>query len=282
MNRQEPLPASEETLLGLCASLSGLGLQAGTINGYLAAVRHLHVINGFTPVAGNFERLKLARRGLSVAKSPKPLRAPITGRELRAFISVLDLSKFDDALVFALACLGFFGFMRVGEMLAPGSVYDSSRVLTLSALTWSPGRLSVLLKSSKGDPLRNGVRIALAAAPGPVCPIKAILGYLVHRSRLLPSPDPFTTPLFITRGGRPVSKAWFSTRLSELARSAGVVGEVKPHSLRIGAATAAWRAGFSDSQIKCLGRWKSAAFLRYLRPSSEDLASLSARLALLH
>jgi hypothetical protein len=281
VHRLAPLPASEETLLDLCAHLHGLGLQASSINGHLAAIRHLHVINGFPFSTVEFERLKLARKGMAVAKSPRPLRAPITARELCAFLPLLDLNEFDDSLFFALSCLGFFGFLRVGELLAPGPGSDPSRILTLADLTWLPGRLTILLKASKGDPRRNGVSVALALAPGPVCPLKALLKYLVHRTARLPLVPPSTSPLFLTQAGLPVSKPWFSARLADLARSVGVQGLVKPHSLRIGAATAAWRAGFTDSQIKHLGRWKSSAFLRYLRPSPEDLASLSANLAML-
>ena len=39
----------------------------------------------------------------------------------------------------------------------------------------------------------------------------------------------------------------------------------KGHSFRIGAASYAADRGFSDAQIRMLGRWKSNAFLRYLR-----------------
>ena len=43
------------------------------------------------------------------------------------------------------------------------------------------------------------------------------------------------------------------------------------HSFRIGAASWAAAKGFSDSQIRLLGRWKSNAFLKYIRTPSLDL-----------
>ena len=42
----------------------------------------------------------------------------------------------------------------------------------------------------------------------------------------------------------------------------------KAHSFRIGAASWATAKGFSDSQIRLLGRWKSNAFLKYIRTPS--------------
>ena len=47
------------------------------------------------------------------------------------------------------------------------------------------------------------------------------------------------------------------------------------HSFRTGAATTAARKGLQVSQIKQLGRWKSNAFLRYLKPSADYLSYFS-------
>ena len=52
------------------------------------------------------------------------------------------------------------------------------------------------------------------------------------------------------------------------------------HSFRIGAATSAKQAGISDhdAHLKVLGRWKSPAYLKYVRLSPEDMANLSRNL----
>lgn len=46
------------------------------------------------------------------------------------------------------------------------------------------------------------------------------------------------------------------------------VERYKSHSFRIGAASWAAAKGMSDAQIRAFGRWKSNAFLRYIRTPS--------------
>jgi hypothetical protein len=45
------------------------------------------------------------------------------------------------------------------------------------------------------------------------------------------------------------------------------------HSGRIGGATALAAAGVADSAIMATGRWKSDAYLRYIRPTRQDAAA---------
>ena len=278
-HHRQPLPASEALLMEYTVFLHRNGRQASTCASHLSAIRHLHLINNCSDPLLGADRLALVKRGIATCKKPLPLRAPITNEVLNSFLAILDLSVFEDALVFAISCLGVFGFLRVSEYLAPGLSFDPSSILTPADISWFPGRIELLIKSSKGDRLRQGVRISLGRSSSAVCPMKALLGYLMHRSRIVPPPDLATSPLFLSQDGLPVLKPWFAARLADLGKRVGVQGEVKPHSLRIGAATSAWRAGYSDSQIQALGRWRSDSFLRYLRPCAKDMARLSSRLA---
>ena len=51
------------------------------------------------------------------------------------------------------------------------------------------------------------------------------------------------------------------------------------HSLRIGAATTAAAAGLPDWLIKAMGRWKSDAYLRYVRTPVDQVLAVSGKLA---
>jgi len=54
------------------------------------------------------------------------------------------------------------------------------------------------------------------------------------------------------------------------------------HSLRIGAATSASLAKLPETHIQILGRWRSDAFKRYIKPPSNEVASFSGIIAAGH
>jgi hypothetical protein len=91
------------------------------------------------------------------------------------------------------------------------------------------------------------------------CPVAILLQYLIIRG---PSPG----FLFVLSNGNPVPRAHFATQLALALKFCNLNPNFyKGHSFRIGAATHAADRGMSDTQIRALGRWKSNAFLKYIR-----------------
>ena len=71
--------------------------------------------------------------------------------------------------------------------------------------------------------------------------------------------------LFCTEDGRAVSRHIFTNYLALIFRTCGLdPAKYKGYSFRVGAATLAVENGFSDGQIRLLGRWKSDAFRKYI------------------
>ncbi len=73
-------------------------------------------------------------------------------------------------------------------------------------------------------------------------------------------------PLFCYRSGEPVSYDEYNQIFKNLVKCLGIHNSYTQHSARIGGATLAASLGFSEEQIKALGRWNSRAYDHYLCP----------------
>ena len=128
------------------------------------------------------------------------------------------------------------------------------------------------LKASKTNQLRVGTTIVLGATKAEICPVVALLDYL-NRRGCTPG------PLFITEGGTPLRRQAFVDNIQRALTAAGLEGsKFKAHSFRIGAATTASEVGVPETTIKILGRWRSMAYQRYIRPPPDKLAQVATML----
>ena len=86
--------------------------------------------------------------------------------------------------------------------------------------------------------------------------------------------------LFRFQDGTPLTKSRFTQKFRQLLSQAGMDPTMYAgHSFRIGAATTAAARGVEDSLIQTLGRWKSSAYLTYVRLPAQSLAALSQQLS---
>ena len=180
-------------------------------------------------------------------------------------------------MLWAAALLCFFGFLRSGEITIPkASAYDPTIHLSLADLAFDhavqPSVMQITLKASKTDPFRLGVQIYVGKTLGVLCPISAMLAYLSLRG---PNPG----MLFQYADKSPLTKSRFVADFRARLTQAGIASHnYSGHSFRIGAATTAAGIGIEDSMIQTLGRWKSNAYLLYVKLDPLQLASVSAHL----
>jgi len=177
-------------------------------------------------------------------------------------------------MLWAASCLCFFGFLRSGEITCPSErTFDSLSNLCFSDVRVdnrsSPSWLQVSIKASKTDPFRQGVTLHIGVAGGPLCPVAAILSYMVARGC---APG----PLFTWGDNRYLTRDGFVAGVRSALQEAGYVAkDYAGHSFRIGAATTASRCGIQDSLIKTLGRWESSAYTRYIRTPPDVLRGVA-------
>ena len=169
-------------------------------------------------------------------------------------------------MLWAAACLCFAGFLRSGEATCPTeSTFDPDTHLGFADVVVdnrvAPTALGVTIKAWKTDPFRQGVALHIGVAGGPLCPVAAVLQYMVARGS---TPG----PLFCWEDGAFLTRARFVDSVRAALEKAGYNGkDYAGHSFRIGAATTASQRGIQDSLIKTLGRWESGAYIRYIQTS---------------
>lgn len=140
-------------------------------------------------------------------------------------------------MLWAAACMSFFGHFRAGEVVVPSvSGFDPDIHLAVGDVrvdnVADPAYLEVRLKALKTD----------------LCPVAAVLGYMMIRSG---SAGPF----FRFQDGRPLTWARFVKAVRVALSAAGVnPRQYSSHSFRIRAATTAGMQGVLDLLVKTLGR----------------------------
>ena len=248
---------------------------------YLSAVRHLHVSKGYGDPLANTPRLDLALKGAKCLRPGSPdTRLPITPLILRQIKPTLlqDPYNYDHILLWAACCLGFFAFLRSGEIAVPDTdQFNPAWHLTPQDLAFDsdaePSMLQIHLKGSKPDQLRAGIHLYVGATGNDLCPIAAMVTYLAVRGM-----EP--GPLFCLQSGQPLSRAHFVDKVRSAMRAAGMdPSGYSGHCFRIGASTTATANGVGDATIQTLGRWSSDCYKRYIRVPCEELAQLFRTLA---
>lgn len=171
-----------------------------------------------------------------------------------------------------------FGFLCSGEITVPSQKdYDSTAHLSYGDVTFdsknTPSTAQIQIKASKTDPFWKGVTIHVGRTNNDLCPVAALAAYTTIRGN-------HKGPFFVLENQAPLTREQFVKLTKEKLAAAGIDSSFySGHSFRIGAATTAAACGVEDSLIQTLGRWKSAAYLLYVRVPREKLANLTTILA---
>ena len=137
-------------------------------------------------------------------------RLPISPEILRKIKAVWEQVQpvsHDRVMLWAACCLAFFGFLRAVELTVPGDdAFDAATHLTREDLAvdipGSPTVFRVTLKASKTDPFRRGVALYIGKGSPDLCPVKALVSYLLVQGERV-------GPLFIFEDGRFLSRQRF-------------------------------------------------------------------------
>ena len=224
-------------------------------------------------------RLQLTLKGIQCSQAlshPPRLHLPITLQLLQNIYTQLSQQpqSYNNILTWAACYLAFFGFLRVSEFTTPSDTqYDKDCHLSIDDISIdcrdNPQLMKVTLKQSKTDPFRVGVDLYLGATGATICPVRGLLPYLALRGH-------HKGPLFILEDGKYLTRQRLCTLLDSLLIKLRInTQNYNTHSFRIGAATTARQANIPDPLIQLMGRWKSNAYLTYIKTPPTKLAKLS-------
>lgn len=266
-------PARAGLISAFVAGLAGQ-YSVSCISNYLAGLAAWHTLHGLAWAIDERELAALLRGAARLAPAPKKQRAPLTVDVLSRILCVLDISNSLDVAFAAALTTCFWGTARVNEVTVPRlDAFRTQSHVTAACVSHrtdaSGNAVTVIhVPSTKCDPL-NGEDIFWASQPGPADPAVALQRQRVHNS-----PDA-TTHLFsyTDRSGKrvPMTRSNFLKRLKTAAAAAGVELPAG-HSIRIGSTTEYLLRGVPFDVMRAKGRWKSDAFLLYLRKHAEIMA----------
>ena len=260
------LPISPSVLALFIAYLFDLKYAPSTVNTYVSAIGYSHRLSGLPDPTRVFYILQIlkgyGKKGFRL-DSRLPITLPILNRIIEASAHIAG-SRYQICQFKAMCSLAFFAFLRIGEITVTTSNNQPLQMHQLSQLYDTNNQVKGI-KLTFGNFKHNYNQRPFSLEiyrQTRICPVQLLMDYLVLRGSR-------PGAIFISHLGNPVSRDAFATQLKRAFRHCGLdTSKYKSHSFRIGTASHAAEHGYSDAQIRALGRWKSNAFLKYLRFST--------------
>ena len=266
------------------------GLKVATVNSYLAGLRSLHLSKGIQPPVikdnwvkevlrgrENYEAAETRRRG-TAAKGRLPMTVSLM-KLWRARIKSSMEEEETQRLLWSVSTLAFYGAFRIHELVSKTeSTFDPDNTLLTENVKLVGGVgerwLEITLKCPKEKKAGRPTIIDVFEIGGPLCPVKA---YLMWTE--LNTPE-LGMPLFRKRDGTPMTGRKINMLLKTLLREFACFesGTISSHSFRSGIVSILGSKGFSDEEIKLVGRWSSRAFIRYMKLPRTQRAAIARKI----
>lgn len=259
-------PSIRSILRFICFLYSYRNLSPASVQTYITAISYFGKLMGLEDIGKKFAVQKLLGAYKRVGEALES-RYPITFDLLIKLVCSIDNFGFDvyHAHMFKAAfMIAFHGFLRVSEFTCiSSSKFGHCLLLENIAFRFNERNenfLEITFKTWKHSMNQGQFTLLIQERQDKsFCPVETMKRYLALRGS---NPG----PIFVHPNGHPLTRDYFTPRLMAISALAGFGNlNIKSHSFRIGAATSASMMGYPDDYIKRLGRWRSDAFLRYVR-----------------
>lgn len=246
----------------------------GSIMGQLSAISYFHKIDNLAdPQDCDF--IKKLTTSIKKLLPSVDHRQAVDLRVLDLLLIELgnmSLSSYDQSLYSAMFLLSYWGCLRVGEIVKSNSKENviqfhqlkghvkKGKVTGFTLKFESYKHSHTITKPSQDKPVLPSLKIS-EKPKLKFCPVKWLTKYLALRGN---SPGQF----FLHQDGAIVTYDHFSKMMKKCLSLANFEPKLfGTHSFRIGRTTDLSKQGFSDTEIRIMGRWKSDAFKTYIRPN---------------
>ena len=286
---EKKLPLEENTVLAFVHWLAfRRGSKASTIDTYLSGIRQLHVERGLPTDNIRTDRVKTILKGLknkNLAEDRKEgveKRKPITTDillVLKGKLAEADMNGRDQRLVWTVSSILFHGAFRVHELLCKKqSSFDPDFTLLGRdvKLVTQGGRevLQLRIKAPKEQKVGKDVIVDVYSTDSELCPVRAFKKWIKVKGM------EDELPLFRFSSGIPLTGKKFNEVVRD--RLKGEVENIEKlfssHSFRAGAASMMAAIGYSDDDIKAVGRWSSRAFMEYIKLPRTQRAEIARKI----
>jgi site-specific recombinase XerD len=258
-----PLPSTSYSVALYVTHLAKTKLKSTTIRSHLSAIAYYHKVHGFSNPSDSFLISKLL---LSHKKRDGPIsvRRPITVSILRQLLSALNSSEYSShkrKLFQSVFTIMYHAALRASEVCVTPEAQHTLQKSHI-ALIPSTGAKALKIKfqsykHSRGQPCP----LILHASGKKTC---AVVAYKSYAGTHIGA----TGPAFLDEDNTPLSRQSLANTLHGLLTRIHLKPHLyNTHSFSIGKATDMAKQEFSYSQFAMLGRWKSNAFLRYIKPT---------------
>jgi hypothetical protein len=254
-------------------------LSHNSIRTYLSAIKFVHTLRGLS--CSHLDNDKLSKLLLSGAEhlDKSFILHPNTRRgmtlplliNLGRRIAATSWPALDKQVIWAAATTGFFGTVRMGEILASAekSFSPASDLLWEDVRCSSSYSLLIHLKNPKSG-IPGGEKVDLFKFPGyDCCPVQAIRNLRAKQIEAGNSDE--SLPVFRFSSGKNLTCAIMNKILADLLPDFCSPGQdsVTCHSFRAGipSTIALFPDLMSSDQIKGWGRWQSDCYMLYTRLS---------------
>ena len=174
-----PLPADKFTLCRYAQYLSTCLKAHESVLNYISGVKTLHLLLNLPVCAFEHFLVKISLRGMHRLNTHTPSPAPpLSLPVLNDIHKLLDFSKEEDVIFWAVILVGFFLLLRKCNLVPDsGSTFDPDRQLKRSDIEYFQDHAKVTLRWTKNHQFGNKpLRFALPCIPDShLCPVSAVI-----------------------------------------------------------------------------------------------------------